>query len=311
MLLQMGVEYGSRTSLKIAERVMKRIDRVATETSHKLATERGPFPEYSESKWADPTEYSEWFETHAHRDPDEHAGGYPMRNHNVTTIAPTGTTSMIGDTTGGCEPIYNVAFFKNVGDDIQGDKMLVEFDDYFLKALEANGISPDAVREEATQKMLDNEFDGVDDLDTVPDEIGELFVTTEDLTVGEHINVQAAFQKYCDSSISKTLNMANDISIDAVGDAIATACQKGIKGATVYRVGSRQEEVKTTSVTGGGVTVSESETDQLVEELLERLGDDDIDDDLRTELMGALGLTDTTVTVQNDPVAVETQAQDD
>jgi len=75
---------------------------------------------------------------------------------------------MVGNTTGGCEPIYNVAYYKNVSDDVQGDEMLVEFDDYFLRVLEDNDIDIDAVKAEAQEQMANNEFDGVDGLTTVP-----------------------------------------------------------------------------------------------------------------------------------------------
>src|SRR5699024_4546828 len=134
------------------------------------------------------------------------ADGYPIRNHNTTTIAPTGTTSMVGNTTGGCEPIYNVAYYKNVSDDVQGDEMLVEFDDYFLRVLEANDIDVDEVKREAQDQMAANEFDGVEGLDTVPAAIGELFVVTSDLSGIEHAGVQVACQAGVDSAISKTCN---------------------------------------------------------------------------------------------------------
>ncbi len=294
MLLQMGIQYGSDTSYAVAREIMRRIDQYATERSHELALQRGSFRDWEQSKWSEPQEYPEWFEKHGHKRPDEYQHGYAMRNHNVTTIAPTGTTSMIGDTSGGCEPIYQVAYFKNVSDDVQGDEMLVEFDDYFLRTLEANEIDVDAVKDEATELMVNDEFDGVSDLETVPSEIGDLFVTTEDLNVEQHIRVQAAFQEYCDSGVSKTLNVANDASIDDVGRAIDLALDLGIKGATIYRVGSRTDEVLTTSSTGGGVSIKEADGETLVDELTERLEEND---ELRDEVMGELDLVDTTVEI--------------
>lgn len=155
---------------------------------------------------------------------------------------------MISDTSGGIEPIYRVAFFKNVGDDIQGDDMLVEFDDYFLSVLEANDVDVDVVRDEIETKMYANEFDGVDGLETVPDAIADVFVTADQLSVADHIEMQAAVQRWIGSGVSKTLNCANDTTIDEVGDAIERATSLGIKGATVYRDGSRNEQVKTTRV---------------------------------------------------------------
>jgi len=125
------------------------------------------------------------------------------------------TTSMVGNTTGGCEPIYNVAYYKNVSDDVQGDEMLVEFDDYFLRVLEANGIDVEEVKEEAKAQMADNEFDGVEGLSTVPDAIGELFVTTGDLSAKQHASIQTACQEGVDSAISKCLEEGTLVQTDS------------------------------------------------------------------------------------------------
>lgn len=292
MLLEMGIRYGSETSYIVAEKIMERIDRMSTEKSHELADDRGVFEYYEDSKWADPTAYPEWFEKHAHQDPSEWEDGYAMRNHNVTTIAPTGTTSMIGNTTGGCEPLYNVAYFKNVGDDIQGDEMLVEFDDLFLRTLELNDVDVDAVKEEAQGLMMDNKFNTVDDLETVPEALGRLFVTTEELNVEQHIYIQSAMQTYCDSAISKTLNIANDATLEDTSDAIKLALNENIKGSTIYRIDSRSEEVLTTNSTGGGVPVKEADNEMLLDELVDRIEDDE---DVRGVVMGELDLVDTTV----------------
>lgn len=277
LLIQLGVEYGSRESYAIGRELMRRLDQHATEVSHELAQQRGVFPAWHDSKWARPTAYPEWFRSHAHEDPDDWRRGYSVRNHNQTTVAPTGTTSMIGDTTGGIEPIYQVCFFKNVGDDIQGDDMLVEFDDFFLRTLEANDIDSEAVKSEAEELMRANEFDEIGDLDRVPDDLADLFVTTQDLTVEQHIETQAAFQEYCDSGISKTLNCANDTTLEEVGDAIMLALESGIKGTTVYRDGSRNEQVKTTRVDNNlepaDLTAADDET--LIETATERALEDE------------------------------------
>jgi ribonucleotide reductase alpha subunit len=124
------------------------------------------------------------------------------------------TTSMIGNTTGGCEPIYNVAYYKNVSDDVQGDEMLVEFDDYFLRALEANGIDVEAVKREAEEQMAANEFDGVGSLSTVPDALSELFVVTGDLSGKQHAAVQCASQEGVDSAISKCIEEGTLVQTD-------------------------------------------------------------------------------------------------
>ncbi|MFB6308500.1 MAG: LAGLIDADG family homing endonuclease, partial [Haloarculaceae archaeon] len=133
LYIQLGVKYGSGEANEIARQLMTHINHTSKWASHDLAEDRGTFEEWEKSKYADPTAYREWFEHQTGLDADEWEDGFPIRNHNTTTIAPTGTTSMVGNTTGGCEPIYNVAYYKNVSDDVQGDEMLVEFDDYFLR----------------------------------------------------------------------------------------------------------------------------------------------------------------------------------
>ncbi|WP_276258202.1 adenosylcobalamin-dependent ribonucleoside-diphosphate reductase [Haloglomus litoreum] len=246
LYIQLGVRYGSEEANEIARQVMMKINHDSKWASHKLAEERGAFDEWENSKYANPTEYRDWFEHHTGLDADEWEDGFPIRNHNTTTIAPTGTTSMVGNTTGGCEPIYNVAYYKNVSDDVQGDEMLVEFDDYFLRTLEANDIDVDAVKEEAKEQMAANEFDGVEGLDTVPTAIGELFVVTSDLSGKDHAGVQCACQDGVDSAISKTCNFPNTATKEDMDEVYRYIYENGGKGVTVYRDGTRSKQVLTT-----------------------------------------------------------------
>jgi len=246
LYIQLGVRYGSGEANEIASQLMTHINHGSKATSHELAEERGTFEEWDNSKYADPTEYREWFEHQTGEDADDWEDGYPIRNHNTTTIAPTGTTSMIGNTTGGCEPIYNVAYYKNVSGDVQGDEMLVEFDDYFLRVLEENDLDVEAVKEEAQEQMANNAFDGIDGLTTVPDAIGELFVTTGALSAKEHASVQVACQQGVDSAISKTVNAPNDSTIEDAAEVFKYIYEHGGKGVTYYRDGTRSKQVLTT-----------------------------------------------------------------
>jgi len=252
LLYQMGIRYGSDESLQMARVLMGYIDQKATEYSHELAGERGSFEAWEKSKYANPTEYPDWFSSHTYQLPSDHKDGYAMRNHNVTTVAPTGTTSMLGDTSGGIEPVYNVAYKKNVGNDIQGDTKLVEFDKVFLAALEsAAGVSVDEVKRQAAEQMDSDSFEGVQSLD-VPDWMKETFVTTNDLSSEEHGKMQRAFQEAVDSGISKTVNLPNEATHDDVHDAYMLALSDDevgapIKGLTVYRDGSRETQVLMTS----------------------------------------------------------------
>jgi ribonucleoside-diphosphate reductase alpha chain len=270
LYIQLGVEYGSPEANEIARQVMRHINHGSKEASRKLAESRGTFEEWDNSKYANPTEYAEWFEKQTGEDAADWADGFPIRNHNTTTIAPTGTTSMIGNTTGGCEPIYNVAYYKNVSDDVQGDEMLVEFDDYFLRALEENGIDVDAVKEEAQEQMANNEFDGVDGLTTVPDAIGELFVTTGDLSARDHAGVQVACQEGVDSAISKTVNAPNDSTIEDAAEVFQYIYDHGGKGVTYYRDGTRSKQVLTTRAQN--TEFSDMDTEELVAQLEEMFG---------------------------------------
>jgi ribonucleotide reductase alpha subunit len=246
LFVQLGIRYGSPEGNEAARQLMAHINHESKWASHKLAEERGTFNDWEDSKYADPIKYSDWFEEHVGVSADKFPDGFPIRNHNTTTVAPTGTTSMIGNTTGGCEPIYNVAYYKNVSDDVQGDEMLVEFDDYFLRTLEENDVDVDAVKQEAQDQMAANEFDGVTGLDTVPDAIGELFVVTGDLSGKEHAAVQCAVQDGVDSAISKTCNFPNDATKEDMEAVYRYIYEHGGKGVTVYRDGTRSKQVLTT-----------------------------------------------------------------
>jgi len=267
LYIQLGVKYGSEEADEIARQLMTHINHGSKRTSHELAEQRGTFDEWDKSKFANPTAYREWFEHQTGLDADDWADGFPIRNHNTTTIAPTGTTSMVGNTTGGCEPIYNVAYYKNVSDDVQGDEMLVEFDDYFLRVLEENDLDVDAVKEEAQEQMANNEFDGVEGLDTVPNAIGELFVTTGDLSPKQHAGIQCACQQGVDSAISKTVNAPNDSSVDDAKEVFEYIYKHGGKGVTYYRDGTRSKQVLTTRA--DNTDFADMDTDELVAQIEE------------------------------------------
>ncbi|EMA32713.1 adenosylcobalamin-dependent ribonucleoside-diphosphate reductase [Haloarcula japonica] len=270
LYIQLGVAYGTEEANEIARQTMRHINHGSKATSHELAEERGVFSEWENSKYANPTDYSDWFEKQTGEDAEDWADGYPIRNHNTTTIAPTGTTSMIGNTTGGCEPIYNVAYYKNVSDDVQGDEMLVEFDDYFLRALEDNDIDVEAVKQEAQEQMANNEFDGVDGLTTVPDAIGELFVTTGDLSAKQHAGIQVACQEGVDSAISKTVNAPNDSTTEDAAEVFEYIYDHGGKGVTYYRDGTRSKQVLTTRAQN--TEFSDMDADEIVAQIEEVFG---------------------------------------
>jgi len=269
LYIQLGVRYGSEVGNEIARQLMMQINHGSKRTSHDLAEVRGSFANWADSKYADPLAHREWFEHQTGESADDWADGYPIRNHNTTTIAPTGTTSMVGNTTGGCEPIYNVAYYKNVSDDVQGDEMLVEFDDYFLRTLEANDIDVEAVKAEAQEQMANNAFEGVASLETVPTAIGDLFVITSDLSAKQHAAVQCACQEGVDSAISKTTNAPNDATLSDAKDVFEYVYEHGGKGVTYYRDGTRSKQVLTTRA--DNAEFADMDEDEAAEALLERI----------------------------------------
>jgi ribonucleoside-diphosphate reductase alpha chain len=248
MFIQLGLKYGEPAANEVTEQLMVYINRRAKAKSHELAVEqkRGSFENHDESKYDDPVEHKEWFEHQTGENAEDWEDGYPIRNYNVTTIAPTGTTSQIARTSGGCEPIFSVVNLRSSSDDINDGEQYVEMDDYFKEVVEANGIDSEEVEAEATELMNNNEFHGIQSLSTVPDALSELFITSKDLTAKQHAQVQCAAQKGVDSSISKTINAPHDATVDEAKDVLMYVYDNGGKGVTYYRDGSRSKQVKTT-----------------------------------------------------------------
>ncbi|WP_306060899.1 adenosylcobalamin-dependent ribonucleoside-diphosphate reductase [Natronococcus wangiae] len=242
LLIQLDVRYGSKPSIEIARQLMEHINRESTVASHELVSDRGPFPEWDRSKYASPPSYPDWFERHTGLDPTSWETGFPVRNHSTTTIAPCGTTSIIGNTSGGCEPLYDVAYFRNVGEDVRGDERFVEFDDYFLRVLEANDIDIEPVRSEAETFMEQGEYSGPHSL-SIPVAIADAFVTARVIPPSAHVEMQAAFQEHVDSAISKTINLPPSATRGDVDEAYRLAIETGCKGITVYRDRSRRVQV--------------------------------------------------------------------
>lgn len=218
MLLKLGVPYNSVEAEKAAEEVMSLIQSEGRTASAELAEKRGVFPAWRDSVFGEE--------------------GFAVRNATVTTIAPTGTISIIADASGGCEPMFAYAFTKNVMD---GDKLLV-CNDLLVEKLKESGVYSDAlmhrIAEEGTLAHIPE----------IPEEIRRVFVCAHDITPEWHIRIQAAFQKYTDNAVSKTINFPNSATREEVKEAYLLAYRLGCKGTTVYRDGSRDSQVLTTGV---------------------------------------------------------------
>ncbi|MFH1608246.1 MAG: adenosylcobalamin-dependent ribonucleoside-diphosphate reductase [archaeon] len=218
MLVKKGVSYNSNEAVEIAEEVMKFIQDVSKDESRKLAKEKFPFPNFYKSIFKQE-------ET--------------IRNATTTTIAPTGTIGVIASSSQGIEPIFRLVTIRNVKETIGKD--LVEIDRSFKEYLEEKGLYGVVIEKMKQGKEVEN----IKELDSFRDEIKRLFVTAHDVTPGQHLKIQAAFQKYTDNAVSKTINMPNEATREDVAKAYFLAHELGCKGITIYRDGSRDKQLLT------------------------------------------------------------------
>ncbi|MFH1564098.1 MAG: vitamin B12-dependent ribonucleotide reductase [Nitrospirota bacterium] len=214
MLIQLGISYNSEKGVKTAEEVMKFIRDKARGTSAQLAKERSPFPNFKGSIYDD--------------------GKSPeFRNATTTTIAPTGTIGIIANCSSGIEPLFGVCFMRKVMDKNE----LIEVNSYFEKTAREEGFySEDLMRQIAEKGTLHG-------LKDIPSRIQKLFCTAHDISPEWHIRMQAAFQKYTDNAVSKTVNFPNNAGCEDVREVFLLAYKNGCKGVTIYRDGSRDEQV--------------------------------------------------------------------
>ncbi|MEM2635125.1 MAG: vitamin B12-dependent ribonucleotide reductase, partial [Nitrososphaerales archaeon] len=214
MLIQLGVKYDSNEGLEWAERVMKFISDEARKISVELAEEKGSFPNFEKSIWKE-------------------KGYKAMRNATLTTIAPTGSISIIAGCTSGIEPIFAISFIRNV---LEGTKLL-EVNPYFEAIAKERGFYSEELMREIAKKG------SIQDIKGIPDDVKNLFVTAFDIAPEWHVKMQAAFQKYVDNAVSKTVNLPREASIEDVKRIFILAYKLKCKGITVYRYGSKPEQV--------------------------------------------------------------------
>ncbi|MGC8662400.1 MAG: adenosylcobalamin-dependent ribonucleoside-diphosphate reductase [Candidatus Micrarchaeia archaeon] len=219
MLIRLGIPYDSNEALVLAEKVMKFIRDEAREASEDLAKIRGPFPEWENSIW-------------------NKFGYKPLRNSTVTTIAPTGTISIIaGGTSSSIEPIFSVVFKRNVGSSLGTD--LIEVNNVFEEFAIKYGFYSDALMKKLAGRV------SIQDVEEIPKEIRRLFVTSFDIAPEWHVKMQAAFQKYVDNAVSKTINFPSYATPQEIEEAYMMAYKLGCKGITVYRDKSKNRQVLT------------------------------------------------------------------
>lgn len=215
MLIQMRIPYNSAPAVELAEEVMGFIQQEGKKATAALAKERGVFPNFHASI------YNEKLK---------------VRNATVTTIAPTGTLSIIAGCSSGIEPLFAVSFVRTV---LEGTKLL-EINPHFEKVAKERGFW----NRELMEKIADK--GSIKDFAEIPDDVKAVFVTAHDITPQEHILMQAAFQKNVDNAVSKTVNFSHDAATKDVEEVYLLAYKLGCKGVTVYRDGSREEQVLST-----------------------------------------------------------------
>jgi ribonucleoside-diphosphate reductase alpha chain len=214
MLFMLEVSYDSKEGVEWGRKIMKFIQETGYNESATLAEERGVYPAWEGSR--------QWEK------------GLKVRNSYVTTVAPTGTISMIADTSGGCEPEFSLIWYKRVMD---GEE-LPYFLDYFEEVAKREGFW----REELVKKILEN-HGSPRGLKEVPEKWQRVFAVAHDVAPEWHVRMQAAFQDYCDAAVSKTINMPREATVEDVKKAYLLAYELHCKGITVYRDGSREDQV--------------------------------------------------------------------
>lgn len=213
LLLILGISYDSKEAEELAETVMGFITATAREKSEEIAKAKGAFPYYDKSIYQE--------------------GGVPVRNATTTTIAPTGTLSMIAGVSSGIEPLFAISFIKNVMDGTE----LIEVNPHFKRVAQEQGFNSNEMMKAIAQKG------SLHDITGVPENIRKVFVTSHDISPEGHVLMQAAFQRHTDNAVSKTVNLRNEASIEDVAEVFKLAYQTGCKGVTIYRDGSRDLQV--------------------------------------------------------------------
>jgi len=213
MLIKLGIPYHSRRAVDFAQRIMRFVREESLRASLSLAEERGVFPNYEKSIYR--------------------KRSLQLRNATVNTVAPPGTISILAGCSSGIEPLFAISFVRNV---LSGTK-LFEVNPLFEELAREGGFYNTEILAQIAQSGSVQKVKGV------PKEIRRRFVTSFDVTPGQHLRIQAAFQKYTDNSVSKTVNLSADATVDDVRKIYLLAYRLKCKGITVYRYGSKADQV--------------------------------------------------------------------
>ncbi|RKZ26359.1 adenosylcobalamin-dependent ribonucleoside-diphosphate reductase [bacterium] len=221
MLIKLKIPYDSEEALRTAERVMKFIKEKAEVASRELALERGNFPNHGISIFKE-----------------------PRRNATLTTIAPTGSISIIAGCSSGIEPLFSIVFMRNV---LEGTELLEINPEFERIAKEMGFYSEELIHQVAARGTLENL--------NIPEEVKRIFRTAHDISPEWHIRMQAAFQKYVDNAVSKTVNLRYEATVEDVRRVFWLGYELGVKGVTVYRDRSKEEQVLYKRIDTGGCRI--------------------------------------------------------
>ncbi len=215
MLVLMGISYNSEKAIELAEEIMKFVSEKSHEASMRIAEEKGSFPAFSESVWA-------------------RRGCAHMRNSAVTTIAPTGYTSIVANCSSGVEPIFALAYRR---ENSMGGHNQIEIHSEFKRILEERGLYNENLMEEVLEKG------SIQHIESLPQDLKDIFSVSYDIEPQWDVRIQAAFQKYTDNAVSKTINFRNTATVDDIKNVFRLAYDLGCKGITIYRDGSKKLQV--------------------------------------------------------------------
>jgi ribonucleoside-diphosphate reductase alpha chain len=246
-LIKLGIAYDTNAGVEFGRRVMEFVDVEGKRESERLAGERGTFPEWEQSIWGPDA-------TCARDDNGQRIRSMQrLRNCNVTTVAPTGTISIIAGCSSGLEPLFAVAFMRN-----QAGVMMPDVNEDFVNIAKAEGWYSDELMERIAKTGSVNHPE-------IPAQWQKVFVTANQIAPEWHIKMQAAFQEHCDSAISKTTNFAYTATVEDVRKIYEMAYDMNCKGVTVYRDGSRDNQVLSTGATETAAKAREGVTPSEVE----------------------------------------------
>ena len=216
MLVLLRIPYNSEEALQTARNLMKFITEEARKTSVELGKEKGSFPNFKGSRW-------------------DELGYEAMRNATVTTIAPTGSISEIAGCSQGIEPLFAIGYIRNVAESLGTNLIIIN--PYFERIAIEEGFYDEKILKEVLSST------SIQHIKEIPDKIRRFFITAHDISPEWHVRVQAAFQEFVDNSISKTINFPHDATPHDVEKAFMLAYDLGCLGVTIYRQGSREQEV--------------------------------------------------------------------